>query len=358
MRAAILARKSTADDAESIATQVANGRAYAANQAWTVVQTWECDDVSASRKASGKVGRKFLAMVDTIMAAAQAHAFDVLIVRDLDRLTRDDVDASPKILVFKLKQFGVDVHEYAGAGRVDVGSIMSRFLLEAKGLARAMEAEAASTRAKEALARRAAAGHAIQQACYGYRNVPVEEDGRRLHVRREVEPAQAAVVRRIFEMTVNGNGPLTIASTLNAENIPAPKPRGLTVPRAPRWTAPAIRLMLRRRLYRGEVSAELHREDLRIVPEPRWAATQAVLDARAGKSAKLAHRGPGVQRGSYLLTGLAVCGGCGGRLIAWRRKRRPSCSTGRSSGRGSSTGATPCTPPVGARVGTGSPRCP
>ena len=326
MRAAILARKSTADVAESLSTQVANARAYAELHGMVVIEpyVWTFEDVSASRKSSGEVGAKFTAMINRIMAAAERKAFDVLIVRDLDRLTRDDLDQSPKILVFKLKQAGVDVHEYVTGQRVDVGSIMSRFLLDAKGLAKALEAQATSERTREALARRAAAGHAIQQPCYGYRNEPVFEGGRRVHVKRVIEPAQAAVVKRVFEMTGGGAGPLTIADTLNAEHVPAPKPRGLKVPRPPMWTAPGIRDMLHRPIYRGQVTDDLHREDLRIVPESLWAAVQALRDARTAKSTNLANRGPVMHRqSSYLLSGFAVCGGCRSPLIVWRRKRKP-----------------------------------
>jgi hypothetical protein len=60
---------------------------------------------------------------------------------------------------------------------------------------------------------------------FGYVNVAV--DG---HVARQVDPAEAAVVRRIFEMAAAGLGTRRIAHALNTEGALAPSPRRASRP--------------------------------------------------------------------------------------------------------------------------------
>lgn len=55
---------------------------------------------------------------------------------------------------------------------------------------------------------------------------------------REIEPAQAQVVRQIFEMAAAGKGILRIAKALTEAGIPKPKGKG------PGWAPSAIRAML------------------------------------------------------------------------------------------------------------------
>ena len=89
---------------------------------------------------------------------------------------------------------------------------------------------------------------------YGYDNVEVVSpapgpDGRRqrLHVVRRINPEQAAVVRRIFELYASGLGLTRIAKSLNADRVAPPRKDGNG------WAPTAIRAMLYRPLYRGEV---------------------------------------------------------------------------------------------------------
>jgi DNA invertase Pin-like site-specific DNA recombinase len=64
--------------------------------------------------------------------------------------------------------------------------------------------------------------------CYGYRITRPADEQRG---GREIDEAQAAVVRRIFASFAAGNSPRAIAAELNAEGIPGPggRPRGTTI---------------------------------------------------------------------------------------------------------------------------------
>lgn len=68
------------------------------------------------------------------------------------------------------------------------------------------------------------AGHVTGGRVFGCENVEVQDaEGRRLHVERRIHEKEAAVVLRIFDACAAGQGLRTIAKTLNAERVPAPR---------------------------------------------------------------------------------------------------------------------------------------
>lgn len=68
-----------------------------------------------------------------------------------------------------------------------------------------LERERARQRTYDALERKACAGHVTGGLVYGYRNVEVRDgQGRRLHVERQIDEIQAAVIRRIFALCAEG----------------------------------------------------------------------------------------------------------------------------------------------------------
>lgn len=55
--------------------------------------------------------------------------------------------------------------------------------------------------------RKAGAGHVTGERVFGYHNVnAMTSDGQRSHVTRQVNEEEAAVVRRIFELSAEGAG--------------------------------------------------------------------------------------------------------------------------------------------------------
>ena len=62
----------------------------------------------------------------------------------------------------------------------------------------------------------------------GYQNVDVLVDGKRRHVRREVDPAQADIVRHIFQLCADGKGLKRIVKALNDAGVVNPTGRPLT----------------------------------------------------------------------------------------------------------------------------------
>jgi site-specific DNA recombinase len=340
MIAAIYARKSTeqniSEDAKSVATQVTLARAFAAEMKWPVVEEYIDDAVSGADTA------KLLNRARMIGDAA-AGKFQVLVIRDLDRLSRDDREEN---VVYTLEDCGVEVWTYFDRARVDTSTALNRGMLSMKATFAAAEREAASKRTQEKMRLKVERGEAgAGRRVLGYRNVG--EQGSR---RREVDPAQAEIVRRIFRLAAEGKGLLKIAKTLSAEGVknPTGQDRSTSEKRTDQWSSTGIREVLHRELYLGRVvygrttwkrrrdretglakkvkvaasKAPVVREDptLRIVPDELWAAarermaaTHAVYLRRMG--GQLGGKPASGLESRYLLAGFLRCGVCGGNLI-------------------------------------------
>src|SRR5262249_34039158 len=155
---------------------------------------------------------------------------------------------------YVLKQItdaGVRVFFYLEDRERTLDSATDKMMMALQNFGSEIEREKARQRTYDAMTRKAKAGHVASGKVYGYDNVEVLSsvagpDGRRkrLHVVRRINPEQAAIVRRIFEMCASGMGLTRMAKALNAEHIPPPRGDGKG------WAPTAIREMLYRPLYR------------------------------------------------------------------------------------------------------------
>jgi DNA invertase Pin-like site-specific DNA recombinase len=82
-----------------------------------------------------------------------------------------------------------------------------------------LEREKARQRTHDAMSRKARAGHVTGGRVFGYDNVEIlDATGKRSHVERRINEAEAAVVRRIFELCAAGTGYARMSKLLNAEH--------------------------------------------------------------------------------------------------------------------------------------------
>src|SRR5262245_48927892 len=229
-----------------------------------------------------------------MLAAAGAEQFDILIVRDLDRLSRNDEELPG--LIYTLRDAGVEVWSYADRSRVETESALQRGMLSMKATFAGAEREAAQKRTREQKRARAAEGRIADGRVLGYRTI-----GDPKNRRREIDPEQAKIVVRIFELCAGGKGIVKIAKKLNAEGIVNPTGQirtNSTKTSSKLWAASGIRAVLLRDLYRGKVvygatqnayrrghrvrlagtsPITVERPDLRIVSEALWTAAHARL---------------------------------------------------------------------------------
>ena len=153
---------------------------------------------------------------------------------------------------------------------------------------------------------------------FGYKAVEAEAKGRRGKKKRlEVDPAEAATVRQVFGLYLNGHkgtplGEKSITAHLNE--------RGITL-RGQRWTKNKVHTLLSNTAYQGEyVFNRIHNKSGEVKPELEWikVAVEPIIDAdtfgrvRARAAAHApAKVPPRLVNSPTLLTGLLKCGSCG-----------------------------------------------
>ena len=154
-------------------------------------------------------------------------------------------------------------------------------------------------------------------APYGYKRVYVQ-DGIKKRPKLELNPPADAVVRRIFDMVLQGRSILDVTKTLNAEGIPTTNGR--------KWLKTTIHTMLDNEAYTGTLVWGAKAKD-GAPPVRVENAHPAIVSKRDFQKARklLASRAPkkmNPRRASspYLLSGLVKCETCGKAMTAAEAK--------------------------------------
>ena len=154
-------------------------------------------------------------------------------------------------------------------------------------------------------------------APYGYKRVHVQ-DGATKRPKLELNPPADAVVRRVFDMVLQGKSILDVTKTLNAEGIPTTNSK--------RWLKTTIHAMLANEAYTGAVVWGIKAKD-KAEPVRVEDAFPAIVSKRDFQKARrlLGSRAPkkmNPRRASspYLLSGIAKCETCGKAMTAAEAK--------------------------------------
>ena len=336
MRVAIYARYSSDNQRDaSIDDQFRECQAFAERQHWTVVKPYS--DAALSGSSTHRAG------LQALMTDASAGRFDVVLAESLDRLSRDmeDTAAIHKKLSF-LRITLVTLAE-GEIGHLHVGL---------KGTMNALYLKDLADKTRRGLRGRVEAGKSAGGLCYGYR--VVRSAARPATGEREVDPAQAAIVVRIFNEFINGASPKTIAKKLNAERVHGPgggawgpstiygnTARGTGILNNELYVGRLVWNRLRyvkdpdtgKRVSRpNPASAQTATDvpDLRIIAPEVWAAVkdrQQATRRRLESGENLVR----VRRPTFLLTGLTKCGVCGSGYTMASRDRL-ACAGARDRG--------------------------
>jgi site-specific DNA recombinase len=192
LRAGAYARLSeTYDAAESVPTQLERGTEHAQRRDWTVVATFKDDGYSAFKEIT-RDG------FGELIAAIEAGQVDVVIVRDIDRLTRNltDWNAFEKACV----QHGVRLSAYTG-GDLDLSTPEGAYYGGMETLRAKRESAVKSARTREAQDRNARAGRRAGGGWrwFGYTRIyanPAETDPhKRAILREEINQPEADAIR-------------------------------------------------------------------------------------------------------------------------------------------------------------------
>lgn len=336
-RAAVYARFSTDLQRDrSIDDQIAVCQTLADREGLTIVATF----VDRARTSATLIGRDGM---QDLLGEAKEGRFEFVIVEALDRLSRDQGDLAG--IWKRLEYLNIPIRTVndgtADAISVGVHGLLGQIWMDGhrKKVHRGQAGVIRDGR------------HAGGKA-FGYTTV-VGKPGELAVVEDEAE-----VVRRIFEAYASGDSPRTIAATLNADGIPAP--------RGEKWNASTLNGNAQRGygilvndLYRGEIvwnrvtmvrnpdtgkrvsrvndPTEWHRvpaAHLRIVPQALWDRAQLRRKSRAHQQTE-GRRGRRLSHPARPFSGLLRCGLCGGGIAISKRRKGSvwgRCSTRTESG--------------------------
>jgi site-specific DNA recombinase len=331
MRVALYARYS--NDNQSVASiedQFRICREHAGRERWQIVDTYH-DAAISGASVILRPG------VRTLLQDAQRGKFDIVLAEALDRVSRDQADVAT---LFKHLRFaGVQIITLAE------GEI-SELHVGLKGTMNALYLKDLAAKTHRGLRGRVEKGKAGGGLCYGYDVVKrTDSEGEPVRGERKINEAEAVIVRRIFREFATGKSPRAIATDLNRDTIPGPF--GHT------WGDTTIRGhasqgngIVNNELYAGVLVWNRQRfikdpntgkrvsrpnpeakwiraevPELRIVDDELWQRVklrQAELAKQfeattKGVRAARAQRLNGLRRPAFLLSGLLICGCCGGR---------------------------------------------
>ena len=292
-----------------------------------------------------------------LLEGARRRQFDVVVAEALDRLSRDQEDVAG--LLKRLRFAGVRLLTLAE------GEI-SELHVGLKGTMNALFLKDLALKVRRGLSGRVKEGRSAGGLCYGYAVVrQTDVRGEPIRGGRRIDEAEAAVVRRIFNLFRHGETPRAIARLLNSEGTPGPggRPWADTTIRGHHQRGTGI---LRNELYIGRLvwnrlryvkdpvsgkrrsrlnpPSEWLVEEvplLRIIEQPLWDAVQqrlrGIRDSDRVRSAR-ATRFWEHRRARHLLTEKVYCGVCGGavasigadHLACGKARRTGTCSNRRS----------------------------
>jgi site-specific DNA recombinase len=336
-RAAIYARYSSENQRdESIEDQLKVCRRYAASLGFDVTATFSDRAISGSN-SNNRPGYR------NLLQDARRGAFDIVIVEAVDRLARKLSDIAS---VHDELQF-----HRATLHAVNVGAITTMHVGMLGTMAQIFLGDLRE-KTKRGQFGRVLQGKSAAGKAFGYDLVEGIERGG-----RTISKPEAAIIARIFTMFGSGVSPRLIARRLNEEGVPGPEGR--------LWQDTTIRGqrergtgLLNNELYIGEMVwnrcsyvkdprtgkrvarpnpvsqwERMQVPDLRIVSDDLWQAAKRRQEAvtfamerdEEGRALNRSHRR------RYLLSGLLVCGCCGGNFSVVTRDTY-SCSGRRAKG--------------------------
>ncbi len=229
MDAAVYARYSSENQrATSIDDQVALCREAAERFGYSVN-----GHVYSDKEISGTTSHR--PGYQQLLAAAKAHQLSAIIVESQDRLWRDQAEMHSALK--RLRHWGVKVFSVStGADLTDKSGSLVASVMGWKDEAYTEELKEKTRRGMLGQVKR---GYAMGGRAFGYKSEPVfDAEGKVTGSRRVVDPEEAKVVQRIFEMYAAGMGAKAITHTLNAEHVAPPRPRKGRIPLG--WTPAAI----------------------------------------------------------------------------------------------------------------------
>jgi site-specific DNA recombinase len=289
---------------ENVEIQLEECQAWAAERGDEVVGVFTDNDISASKYAEGKERPGYDALLKEVRADLQPNG---VLVTEMPRLYRRLEEllelihlAEPTALrmIQTTSDSGYDLS--TGAGIHNAVSAVNNAVLESRKI---------SERTKRKKKAQAKAGvYSGGPRPYGYRWIPAVKDGSGRVIepgRMEMVEPEADVIREATRRRLAGESLNVITDDFNQRKIPSATGK--------LWHAVSLRQILRRPRIKGILvhnGMEYPAQWEAIIDPETWERLQLIFESED-------HRGGGKHASprSYLLTGICVCGECGGPMV-------------------------------------------
>ena len=361
-KTAIYARFSSEMQAtDSADTQIARARRKAAagelncrlfpDHGFEIQEHWVMKDEAASGKNAGRDGYQL------ILQGIRDQRFEVLLVDDFSRLTRDMGDL---LDLYDLARWH-DVEVISVCEGISSADDQSKQFFMLKGLVNQLGNDAHAQRTLSRMEEHFINGFSTGSIPYGYTTIATQKQirkGREYECRARIiiHEGRARVVRRIFQMAVDGLGRNEIANMLNKELLPCPSRTHRKDGEIGAWNASTIKTILYNERYvgiwtwrnnvRGKNPITKSRaqkrndpskvvrmkpeiaETLRIIPQEIWNTlaerreiTQTAIREANNRGELIFGDRLGKNGADHLLSGLLRCSECGANLVLASGKR-------------------------------------
>lgn len=342
----------------SIADQLRNCERHADRQGWEITARFEDRALSGSKK--DRPGYQ------QMLAAAKRHEFAALLVDDLSRLSRDDIET--KEALRRLKFWGVRVIGVSDG--FDGTSKGSKIQASVRGMMNEVFLDDLREKINRGMEGKALGGYSLGGKPYGYKPRPIysptEKDAYGnpavMASERIIDLEQAEIVKEIFTRYADGWSPRRIADDLNARKVPSP---GSTwkreVRRCEGWVGSSVTSILDNPGYCGKMIWKRSQfiEDPETAKIKRYArdaaewitvekpelriVDQKTFDAVRARRAELKARNEAIQQAQgktarfspphkYLFSSLLICGTCGANFVV-KDPTRYGCGGHRDGGK-------------------------
>lgn len=282
----------------SVADQEAECRAVCDRESWSVARVFVDNDRSASRYST-KARPEF----DRLVHHLRSGKTDVLVTWEASRLQRD---LAVYVELRELcRERGV-LWSYSGR-TYDLSRTDDRLSTGLDALLSERESDMTRERVLRAVRSRAVRGRPHGRLTYGLRRLYDPETG---DYRESVpDPEIAPIVVEVFSRVARGDSPTGVARDLTRRGVPTPRTSAV-------WRGSTIRNLIVNRAYLGE-----RRMNGEMVAANAWPSlvdtrTWRTANARLSDPTRPGRRDSTVRA---LLSGVATCGICNGKLYATNR---------------------------------------
>jgi len=314
---------------------------YAEKQGWVAAGSYS----DAERSGTTTMGRQGLFQM---LAAADRGEFDVLLVEDIDRASRDAAD---------MHRIAKELEELDIVLCTVVGGVVTDIELAFKSVQHQQFIKQNAEKSKRGQELAVAQGRMSGSVAYGYRKVVAADvQGKPINGLREKDPDRASIVERIHADFDAGKTTFEICKALNAEGEPAPKGGlwrvgtllgnrhgGIGILRNPAYVGEYHYRKTQRKRRKNKMKMRFTAEsermivqhpELRIIPQDLWDRNQTRLAENYDKPfyAK--------RKGEFVFTGRVFCGKCGctsiasdGKYVCTGRSQKGVCDNTRRAPR-------------------------